>query len=187
MSTQPTPPPEKAPVHDLEAGNLGLLDSNGGASLRRQISVQLTSEQFERLYLQPGGAKAKGDLAKVRSHAQIATLFCDLLCSPLRLFDCSAVVPRSDGTDSGSGDQQRFGNPTPLGIASFLLCLTPFSCYLMGYVPCSTPRTDDWTTTDACRMSRWVGTSTAAAATLVCVSLPPLPVGIPFTHSTVGL
>ncbi|GAA6005213.1 acetate uptake transporter family protein [Rhodotorula paludigena] len=103
MSTQPTPPPEKAPNHDLEAGNLGLLDSNGGASLRRQISVQLTSEQFERLYLQPGGTKAKGDLAK------------------------------------------RFGNPTPLGIASFLLCLTPFSCYLMG----------------------WVGTSTAAAATLV--------------------
>ncbi|GJN93916.1 hypothetical protein Rhopal_006975-T1 [Rhodotorula paludigena] len=91
MSTQPTPPPEKAPNHDLEAGNLGLLDSNGGASLRRQISVQLTSEQFERLYLQPGGAKAKGDLAKVRSHAQIATLFCDLLCSPSCLFDCSAM------------------------------------------------------------------------------------------------
>ncbi|BGP43328.1 hypothetical protein JCM10450v2_007479 [Rhodotorula kratochvilovae] len=90
-------------MHDLESGNLGLLDSDGGASLRRQISVQLSPEQFERLYLQPGGAKAKGDLSK------------------------------------------RFGNPTPLGIASFLLSLTPFSCYLMG----------------------WVGTSTAAGATLV--------------------
>ncbi|GAA5838991.1 hypothetical protein JCM11251_007847 [Rhodosporidiobolus azoricus] len=87
---------------DLEAGNSNLLGSEGGASLRRQISVQLTPEQFERLYLQPGGAKAKGDLTK------------------------------------------RFANPTSLGIASFLLCLTPFSCYLMG----------------------WMGTTTAAGATL---------------------
>ncbi|GAA5907718.1 hypothetical protein JCM6882_008955 [Rhodosporidiobolus microsporus] len=106
MSTQ-VPAVEKAPpshsASDLEAGNLNLLDSaDGGASLRRQISVQLSPEQFERLYLQPGGAQAKGDLTK------------------------------------------RFGNPTGLGIASFLLCLTPFSVYLMG----------------------WMGTSTAAAATL---------------------
>ncbi|GAA5921689.1 hypothetical protein JCM1841_007090 [Sporobolomyces salmonicolor] len=84
---------------DIESG--GLLD--GGASLGRSISVQLTAEQFERLYLQPGGQKAKGDLSK------------------------------------------RFANPTPLGLASFLLCLTPFSCYLMG----------------------WAGTTTAAAPTLV--------------------
>lgn len=69
----------------------------------RQISIQLTQEQFERLYLEPGGRKSKGDLAK------------------------------------------RFANPTPLGIASFLLALTPFSCYLMG----------------------WAGTTSAAAATLV--------------------
>ncbi|BGP55579.1 hypothetical protein JCM8202_004647 [Rhodotorula sphaerocarpa] len=96
------PASEKA-HSDLESGNLNLLDSEGGASLRRQISVQLTAEQFERLYLQPGGVKAKGDLAK------------------------------------------RFGNPTSLGLASFVLSLTPFSCYLMG----------------------WSGTSTAAAATLV--------------------
>ncbi|GAA5961550.1 hypothetical protein JCM8115_006715 [Rhodotorula mucilaginosa] len=100
------PTVEKAPhpAHngDLESQHLNLMDSEAGASLRRQISVQLTAEQFERLYLQPGGAKAKGDLAK------------------------------------------RFGNPTPLGIASFLLSLTPFSCYLMG----------------------WTGTSTAAAVTL---------------------
>ncbi|GAA6011520.1 hypothetical protein JCM10207_002647 [Rhodosporidiobolus poonsookiae] len=107
MSTQP-PPTEKLPhsasPSELEAGHLNLLDSGeGGASLRRQISVQLTPEQFERLYLQPGGAKAKGDLSK------------------------------------------RLGNPTPIGIASFLLCLTPFSCYLMG----------------------WMGTTTGAAATLV--------------------
>lgn len=107
MSAQPPPPTEKAQsahTADLESQHLNLMDSEaGGASLRRQISVQLTAEQFERLYLQPGGAKAKGDLAK------------------------------------------RFGNPTPLGIASFLLSLTPFSCYLMG----------------------WTGTSTAAAPTLV--------------------
>jgi len=75
----------------------------GGAPMGRQISVQLTQEQFERLYLEPGGRKSKGDLSK------------------------------------------RFANPTPLGLASFLLCLTPFSCYLMG----------------------WAGTTTAAAPTLV--------------------
>ncbi|GAA5923280.1 hypothetical protein JCM3775_007491 [Rhodotorula graminis] len=109
MSNQVQPPASLEKVgspstqHDLEAQNLGLLDTDGGASLRRQISVQLSAEQFERLYLQPGGAKAKGDLAK------------------------------------------RFANPTPLGVASFLLCLTPFSCYLMG----------------------WVGTTTGAAPALV--------------------
>ncbi|GAA5989817.1 hypothetical protein JCM10908_002332 [Rhodotorula pacifica] len=107
MSAQPPATTEKAhSAHtaDLESQHLNLMDStDAGASLRRQISVQLSPEQFERLYLQPGGTKAKGDLAK------------------------------------------RFGNPTPLGIASFLLCLTPFSCFLMG----------------------WTGVSTAAAATLV--------------------
>ncbi|GAA6040484.1 hypothetical protein JCM8097_004572 [Rhodosporidiobolus ruineniae] len=102
------PPAEKAHLPpasptSLEAGHANLLDMDGGASLRRQISVQLSPEQFERLYLQPGGAVAKGDLSK------------------------------------------RFANPTPIGIASFLLCLTPFSCYLMG----------------------WWDTSTGAAATLV--------------------
>lgn len=64
---------------DLEAQS----GHQGGAGLSRQISarplfpppatsylnspplqVQLTSEQFERLYLQPGGQAAKGDLAK---------------------------------------------------------------------------------------------------------------------------
>ncbi|KAI5475615.1 hypothetical protein MNV49_001125 [Pseudohyphozyma bogoriensis] len=45
---------------DIEA--LGGLQ--GGAALGRQISVQLTAEQFERLYLQPGGQASKGDLAK---------------------------------------------------------------------------------------------------------------------------
>ncbi|POY72914.1 hypothetical protein BMF94_4075 [Rhodotorula taiwanensis] len=107
MSAQPPLPSEKGQLAhpaDLEAQHLNLLDNDaGGASLRRQISVQLSAEQFERLYLQPGGAKAKGDLAK------------------------------------------RFGNPTPLGIASFLLAFTPFACLLMG----------------------WSGTSTAAAPTIV--------------------
>jgi len=76
MSTQPNPPASLEKVgspstqHDLEAQNLGLLDTDGGASLRRQISVQLSAEQFERLYLQPGGAKAKGDLAKVRRRSR---------------------------------------------------------------------------------------------------------------------
>ncbi|SCV73137.1 BQ2448_7062 [Microbotryum intermedium] len=72
---------------DLEKGNGDV----GGAALGRQFSVQLTAEQFERLYLQPGGVAAKGDLAK------------------------------------------RFANPTPLGVASFLLCLTPFATELMGW------------------------------------------------------
>lgn len=69
---------------DLEAGQ----GMQGGASLARSMSVspshalaastprtsltarfpphqvQLTPEQFERLYLQPGGVAAKGDLAK---------------------------------------------------------------------------------------------------------------------------
>lgn len=70
MSAQPPPAAEKAQsahTADLESQHLNLMDGEaGGASLRRQISVQLTAEQFERLYLQPGGAKAKGDLAKVR-------------------------------------------------------------------------------------------------------------------------
>ncbi|KAK4704139.1 uncharacterized protein P7C70_g2075, partial [Phenoliferia sp. Uapishka_3] len=72
--------------HDLESQH-----GTSGAALARQVSVQLTAEQFERLYLQPGGQAAKGDLAK------------------------------------------RFANPTPMGIASFLLCLTPFSALLMGW------------------------------------------------------
>jgi len=62
-----------------------------GGPIGRQLSIQLTSEQFEKLYLQPGGQAAKGDLAK------------------------------------------RLGNPTALGLISFLLCLTPVSCFLMGF------------------------------------------------------
>ncbi|KAL8280391.1 hypothetical protein RQP46_007308 [Phenoliferia psychrophenolica] len=73
--------------HDLEAQQ----GMQGGAGLARTMSVQLTPEQFERLYLQPGGEAAKGGLAK------------------------------------------RVGNPTPIGVASFLLCLTPFSTMLMGW------------------------------------------------------
>jgi len=36
----------------------------GGAAVGRQISIQLTPEQFEKLYLQPGGVGAKGDLSQ---------------------------------------------------------------------------------------------------------------------------
>lgn len=80
-------------THDLESGLHPHQGANmtGGAPLGRQISVQLTNEQYERLFLQTGGTGGKGDLAK------------------------------------------RFGNPTPLGVASFLICLTPFSCELMGW------------------------------------------------------
>ncbi|GAA5888774.1 hypothetical protein JCM16303_005305 [Sporobolomyces ruberrimus] len=95
----PTEKNHNSAMSDID--NRDLLE--GGAPMGRQISIQLTQEQFERLYLEPGGRKSKGDLSK------------------------------------------RFANPTPLGIASFLLCLTPFSCYLMG----------------------WAGTTTAAAPTLV--------------------
>jgi len=62
-----------------------------GRPIAKQLSIQLTNEQFERLYLTPGGQSSKGDLAK------------------------------------------RLGNPTALGIISFLLCLTPVSCFLMGF------------------------------------------------------
>ncbi|KAL8278340.1 hypothetical protein RQP46_009232 [Phenoliferia psychrophenolica] len=37
----------------------------GGANLSRQISIQLSHEQFEKLYLQPGGVRAKGDATQV--------------------------------------------------------------------------------------------------------------------------
>lgn len=73
------------------------VDLEGGAPLGRAVTYQLSESQFEKLYLQPGGAQAKGDLTK------------------------------------------RFGNPTALGVASFLLCLTPFSCELMGCACLSSP------------------------------------------------
>jgi succinate-acetate transporter protein len=46
--------------HDLEAA----IGGTGGSPLSRQISVTLTHEQFERLYLQPGGERSKGDAAQ---------------------------------------------------------------------------------------------------------------------------
>ncbi|KAK4049984.1 hypothetical protein OIV83_003808 [Microbotryomycetes sp. JL201] len=75
---------------DLESGH-SAAQANAGAPLGRQISIQLSNEQYERLFLQTGGQGGKGDLS------------------------------------------QRLGNPTPLGIASFLLCFTPFACNLMGW------------------------------------------------------
>ncbi|GAA5931045.1 acetate uptake transporter family protein [Sporobolomyces koalae] len=93
MSTTSTSLPHHS--GEKHGGTLSDIDNRdlleGGAPMGRQISIQLTQEQFERLYLEPGGRKSKGDLSK------------------------------------------RFANPTPLGLASFLLCLTPFSCYLMGW------------------------------------------------------
>lgn len=60
--------------------------------LGRQISVTLTPQQFEELYLQPS----------MKSRAQ-------------------------------AGVVKTFGNPTALGIVSFLLTLSPTSCALMGW------------------------------------------------------
>lgn len=90
---------------DLESQNLNLMDSEAGASLRRQISVQLTAEQFERLYLQPGGAKAKGDLAKVSSYAPLHCIsttqifFCALTLA-LLLRSVSVTLLRSESPRS---------------------------------------------------------------------------------------
>ncbi|KAJ9110204.1 hypothetical protein QFC20_003056 [Naganishia adeliensis] len=70
----------------------------GGGALGRQISVQLTPEQFEKLYLQPGGMGA----------------------------------PRQEDFT------KRFGNPTVLGLAVFLVTLTPLSCYFMGFMGSTT-------------------------------------------------
>ncbi|PWZ00236.1 hypothetical protein BCV70DRAFT_161161 [Testicularia cyperi] len=67
--------------------------ANGsGHELGRQISVTLTQQQFEELYLQPG----------VKSRAQLGVV-------------------------------KTFGNPTALGIVSFLLTFMPTSCCLMGW------------------------------------------------------
>lgn len=67
--------------------------ANGsGHELGRQISVTLTQQQFEELYLQPG-VKSRNQLGLVKT----------------------------------------FGNPTALGIVSFLLTFTPTSCCLMGW------------------------------------------------------
>ncbi|GAC99251.1 possible transmembrane sensor/transporter [Pseudozyma hubeiensis SY62] len=67
-------------------------DGANGHELGRQISVTLTPQQFEELYLQPS----------IRSRSQ-------------------------------AGLVKTFGNPTSLGIVSFLLTLTPTSCCLMGW------------------------------------------------------
>jgi len=95
MHLEPKAAHHNGAAHDTELGHAttghseqGLL---GGGPLGRQISVSLSPEQFEALYLQPGGVGGKGDLSK------------------------------------------RFGNPTPLGIAGFLLSLTPLSIYLMNF------------------------------------------------------
>ncbi|KAJ9109102.1 hypothetical protein QFC21_000430 [Naganishia friedmannii] len=69
-------------------------DFTGGGNLGRQFSIQLTPEQFEKLYLQPGGVGA----------------------------------PRQEDFT------KRFGNPTVLGLAVFLVTLTPLSCYFMGFM-----------------------------------------------------
>ncbi|KAJ9125485.1 hypothetical protein QFC22_000446 [Naganishia vaughanmartiniae] len=72
-------------------------DFAGGGSLGRQYSIQLTPEQFEKLYLQPANENLLMD-------------------------------PTMRGVDRFSG------NPTVLGLAVFLVTLTPLSCYFMGFM-----------------------------------------------------
>ncbi|SNX84916.1 related to ATO3 - plasma membrane protein with possible role in export of ammonia [Melanopsichium pennsylvanicum] len=67
-------------------------DGTNGHGLGRQISVTLTPQQFEELYLQPS-VKSRGQMSLVKT----------------------------------------FGNPTALGIVSFLLTFAPTSCCLMGW------------------------------------------------------
>ncbi|SJX63556.1 related to ATO3-plasma membrane protein with possible role in export of ammonia [Sporisorium reilianum f. sp. reilianum] len=67
-------------------------DGTNGHELGRQLSVTLTPQQFEELYLQPS----------IKSRSQMGLV-------------------------------KAFGNPTPLGIVSFLLTLMPTSCCLMGW------------------------------------------------------
>ncbi|SPO26512.1 related to ATO3 - plasma membrane protein with possible role in export of ammonia [Ustilago trichophora] len=67
-------------------------DGTSGHDLGRQISVTLTPQQFEELYLQPS-IKSRGQMGLVKT----------------------------------------LGNPTALGIVSFLLTFSPTSCCLMGW------------------------------------------------------
>lgn len=67
-------------------------DGTSGHDLGRQISVTLTPQQFEELYLQPS-IKSRGQMGLVKT----------------------------------------LGNPTALGIVSFLLTFAPTSCCLMGW------------------------------------------------------
>ncbi|KIK69121.1 hypothetical protein GYMLUDRAFT_152681 [Collybiopsis luxurians FD-317 M1] len=71
--------------HDIEKGSFHHVEHGG------RPPIQLTPEQYEKLFLQPGGK----------------------------------ALPQGFST--------RFGNPTPVGLASFLLALTPTGCYLMQW------------------------------------------------------
>ncbi|KAF5334868.1 hypothetical protein D9758_014279 [Tetrapyrgos nigripes] len=73
---------------DIEKGSAGHLNETANGS---RPPVQLTPEQYEKLFLQPGGRAPQGTFAL------------------------------------------RFGNPTPLPILGYLLCLTPTACYLMQW------------------------------------------------------
>lgn len=62
-----------------------------GHQLASPPTIQLTNEQYERMFFQPGGPNRRHDLST------------------------------------------QFGNPTPLAVISFLMCITPTSCFLMGF------------------------------------------------------
>lgn len=62
-----------------------------GHQLVSPPTIQLTNEQYERMFFQPGGPNRKHDLSA------------------------------------------QFGNPTPLAVISFLMCISPTSCFLLGF------------------------------------------------------
>ena len=111
--------------HDAELGHATTGQSQvpltGGGPIGRQISVTLTPEQFEQLYLQPGGVGGKGDLSKRFGNPTRTSQLTSLAC---------AVQP----------DAEKALYPTALGIAGFLLSLTPVSFYLMQFGSCASPR-----------------------------------------------
>lgn len=66
-------------------------NSPTGHQLVSPPTIQLTNEQYERMFFQPGGPNRKHDLSV------------------------------------------QFGNPTPLAVMSFLMCITPTSCFLLNF------------------------------------------------------
>lgn len=121
----------------------------GGASLGRQFSIQLTPEQFEKLYLQPGtnafqvaGWDERGRSPRTDSwFAKRMDRWCR--CTSTGGFHETFVRP---SFAKNSWERERFadctddtlspysGNPTVLGLAVFLVTLTPLSCYFMGFM-----------------------------------------------------
>lgn len=79
---------------EAEVKNGGDLEAGSGAGLARQLSVQLTNDQFERLYLQPGGTAAKGDLSKRLGNPTALGISCFLLnLTPVSIVSAELRTP----------------------------------------------------------------------------------------------